>query len=127
MNALADLLAHASPALHPVPVAIATIIGELPETLRGHVIGTFREAEGWTVYCDAAAAEAAGLPIMFRAAWITMTIHSDLATVGFTAVFAQALATRGIAANVVAGAFHDHVFVPWDRAQDAMAALSRLS
>ena len=94
--------------------------------MRAHAIGTFRETEGLTVYLDAAAAAAASLRIVFRAAWITMTVHSDLEAVGFTAAFAQALAARGIAANVVAGAFHDHVFVPWDSAQDAMKALNAL-
>ena len=94
--------------------------------MRAHAIGTFRETEGLTVYLDAAAAAAASLRIVFRAAWITMTVHSDLEAVGFTAAFAQALAARGIAANVVAGAFHDHVFVPWDRAQDAMKVLDAL-
>lgn len=121
---LAVLRANASPILHPAPVAIATIAGgEVPEALRAQIIGTFREAEGLTLYLDLAVAEAAGLTIVFRAAWITFDVHSDLEAVGFTAVFAQALASRGIAANVVAGAFHDHIFVPLDRAQDAMAAL----
>ena len=124
---LAALLASASPHLHPAPIAVVTMAGgETPEALRAHVIGTFREVEGLTVYLDAAAAEAAGLRIVFRAAWITMSVHSDLEAVGFTAALAQALAARGIAANVVAGAFHDHIFVPWDIAQDAMAALSAL-
>jgi hypothetical protein len=124
---LSALLANASPLLHPAPVAVATIAdGEIPESLRAHVIGTFREAEGLTVYLDGAATEAAGLRIVFRAAWITMNVHSDLEAIGFTAAFARALAARGIAANVVAGAFHDHIFVRWDKAQEAMAALSAL-
>ena len=124
---LAALLANAAPFLHPAPVAVAIIEGdEAPETLRAHVIGTFREAEGLTVWLDLSAAEAAGLRVVFRAAWITMKVHSDLEAVGFTAAFAQALAARGIAANVVAGARHDHIFVPLDRAADAMAALSAL-
>ena len=123
---LGDLRANAAPFLHPAPMAVVSLPGEVPETLRAHVIGTFREAEGLTVYLDAAAAEAAGLAILFRAAWITLSVHSDLEAVGFTAAFAQALAAQGVAANVVAGAFHDHVFVPWDRGQDALSALSAL-
>ena len=124
---LAHLRANAAPLLHPAPVAVATLAGgEVPDALRAQVIATMREREGLTLYVDLAAAEAAGLPILMRAAWISLDVHSDLEAVGFTAVFAQALAARGIAANVVAGAWHDHVFVPLDRAQDAMDALRSL-
>ena len=62
----------------------------------------------------------------FRSAWITLRVHSDLAAVGLTAAFARALADAGIACNVVAGVHHDHLFVPADRAGDALAALRAL-
>jgi GNAT superfamily N-acetyltransferase len=39
----------------------------------------------------------------------------------------SALAARGISVNPVAGFHHDHLFVPHDRAADAMAALDELS
>lgn len=61
-----------------------------------------------------------------RAAWITLTVHSDLAAVGLTAAFSRVLAEAGISCNVVAGVRHDHIFVPVERAADAMAALRRL-
>lgn len=57
---------------------------------------------------------------------ITLRVHSDLEAVGLTAAIATALAAEGIPANVVAGFFHDHVFVPWPRASDAVAALRAL-
>jgi len=53
-------------------------------------------------------------------------VPSDLAAVGLTAAFAQALAAVGISCNVLAGAHHDHLFVPVDRATDALAALRAL-
>lgn len=64
--------------------------------------------------------------MLFRAAWITLTVHSDLQAVGFTAAFAGALGRAGISCNVVAGAFHDHIFVPVEQAQEALAALKAL-
>ena len=101
---LGKLLAAASPELNPRPVAVVALGAELPEALRGEMIGCFREAEGWTVYLDCAAAEAAGLPIAFRAAWITLRVESSLKAVEFTAVFSTALAKAGIACNAVAAA-----------------------
>ncbi len=58
---------------------------------------------------------------------ISLTVHSDLAAVGLTAAFATALGRQGISCNVIAGFHHDHLFVQWDRREDAMAALRELS
>ena len=68
-----------------------------------------------------------GLPVVFTAAWITLTVHSDLSAVGLTAAFSQALARAGISCNVVAGVCHDHLFVPVGQAQDALDALRALA
>jgi hypothetical protein len=54
---------------------------------------------------------------------ITLMVHSALDGVGLTAAVAAALARQGIACNVVAGFHHDHLFVPWQRAEDALEAL----
>lgn len=67
-----------------------------------------------------------GLPVMFRCAWITLNVHSDLNAVGLTAAFAKALGDDGISCNVVAGAYHDHIFVPFELAGRAEAALRQL-
>jgi hypothetical protein len=58
---------------------------------------------------------------------ITLGIESSLAAIGLTARVAAALAARGISANMIAAFHHDHVFVPWDRRAEAMAALRELS
>jgi hypothetical protein len=58
---------------------------------------------------------------------ITLAVHSGLAAIGLTARVATALAARGISANMIAAFHHDHVFVPWDRRDEAMAALRELS
>jgi hypothetical protein len=62
--------------------------------------------------------------LVFRC--ITLNVHSSLHGVGLTAVVAQTLADSGISANVIAGHFHDHVFVPSHRADEAAAALRAL-
>jgi uncharacterized protein len=101
-------------------VAHGSDISQLP------VIATMREAEGLTVVVAEDVAVSAGLPVLFRCAWITLTVHSDLQAVGLTAAFAKALGDQGISCNVVAGAYHDHIFVPHDEAARAMAALQNL-
>ena len=46
--------------------------------------------------------------------------------VGLTARFAGALAAAGVACNVIAGACHDHLFVPPEQAEQALAILATL-
>jgi uncharacterized protein len=58
---------------------------------------------------------------------ITLMVHSALEGVGLTAAVSSALAAQGIACNVVAGFHHDHLFVPWERREEALAILQRLS
>lgn len=84
------------------------------------------EAEAVTIVIDEAQALAAQLPVLFRAAWITLNVHSDLQAVGLTAAFASALGDAGISCNVIAGAYHDHIFVPLELADAAMQALQAL-
>lgn len=86
-------------------------------------LATFREAEGLTVVVAEAAAREHGLEALFRCAWITLRVHSDLQAVGLTAAFARALGDAGISCNVLAGACHDHLFVPADQAGQALDAL----
>jgi len=123
---LAQLLAGMAPELQPGTWAWCALP---PGTPAGGVdaVATMRETEGLTVVVAEATARERGWPVAFRSAWITLRVHSDLAAVGLTAAFARALADAGIACNVVAGVHHDHLFVPVDRAGEALAALQALA
>jgi hypothetical protein len=57
---------------------------------------------------------------------ITLMVHSALEGVGLTAAVSGALAEAGIACNVVAGLHHDHMFVPWERRDEALLRLQTL-
>jgi uncharacterized protein len=103
-----------------VSVPLSTDVALIPH------IAMVREAEGITLVMMEEFAMQLKLPVLFRCAWITLHVHSDLQAVGLTAAFAQALGQAGISCNVVAGAFHDHIFVPIERAQPAMDALRQL-
>lgn len=58
---------------------------------------------------------------------ITLEVHSSLEAVGLTAAFAKALTEANISANVVAGYYHDHIFIPKEDAARAMKALKALT
>ena len=125
LSDLAVLLASMQPELHAGTWAWCALPPGTP-TDGLDAAATVRETEGTTVVVDEAQAVARGWPVAFRSAWITLTVHSALAAVGLTAAFARALGDAGIACNVIAGVHHDHLFVPVDRAGDAMAALQAL-
>lgn len=112
------LLRTMEPVLHPGPYGFGVWDGSLPEG----TFATVAETEGLTVVAPLAAL-GGGEPW----ARISLTVHSDLAAVGLTAALATALAAEGISCNVIAGVHHDHLLVPWDRRDDAMATLRRLS
>ncbi|MEO1048444.1 MAG: ACT domain-containing protein [Pseudomonadota bacterium] len=60
-------------------------------------------------------------------AGITLQVHSALEGVGLTAAVATALAEEGIPCNVIAAYHHDHIFVPWERREEALNRLEKLS
>jgi uncharacterized protein len=124
-NNLRLLLRHMEPVLFAEPYGIVTTLAVRPATLR--VFAEIAESEGTTLVAARDDLAAAGFDAGEAWARISLTIHSDLAAVGLTAALATALAGRGISANVIAGYFHDHVFVPWDRRDDAVAALRTLT
>lgn len=122
---LNTLLASMSPELQPGVYVYATV----PFTYDlGNIIplATFREREGLTIIVEEGEALKTGIDPLFRAAWITLTVHSDLQAVGLTAAFATALGRANVSCNVVAAAYHDHIFVPVESADTAMVALQQL-
>ena len=120
------LLAGMRPTLQPGRYAFTTLPHDQTPLDAGQIVASIREAEGLSVVLAESDALALGLPIAFTAAWITLEVHSDLAAVGLTAAFSQALAQAGIGCNVVAGTVHDHLFVPAEEAIHAMAVLQAL-
>ena len=129
MQAIADLkelLAHMQPELNPGRYAFVAVPGSVTID-PSQIVASVREPEGLSVILPEQVALDLGLPVAFTAAWITLTIHSDLAAVGLTAAFSDALGQAGISCNVVAGVHHDHLFVPIDQAQQAMETLRALS
>jgi uncharacterized protein len=55
-----------------------------------------------------------------------LTVHSSLEAVGFLAAITARLAETGISVNAVSAFYHDHLFVPHDRADEALARLQEM-
>lgn len=121
---LGVLLASMAPVRQPGEWVFASVASAPPGVTP---VVTVTEDEGLTIVVARDDADRLGLAHDFVAAWITLQVHSALAAVGLTAAVAGALAEVGISANVVAGFHHDHLFVPVDRADEAVAALLALS
>lgn len=119
------LLATLQPALQPGRYAFVALPPDA-DVSPGDLVATMREADGVSAIVPTELALAHGWPVAFSAAWITLTVHSDLEAVGLTAAFSTALCDASISCNVVAGLRHDHLFVPAGRAHDAMAVLQAL-
>lgn len=123
---LEKLLATMEPSLKDEVYVFATIErNSVPDGVAP--IGMFREDEGLTLILQAEDAARAGLAASKPMRLITLTVHSSLDAVGLTAAFATELARHGISANVVAGYYHDHIFVGAADAERAVAALRGLS
>jgi hypothetical protein len=90
---------------------------EILATLKPLLI--FREREGTSVIVRREDAERAALSHQFPARQITLTVHSSLQAIGFLAAITERLAKAGISANAVSAFYHDHLFVPEHRAEEA--------
>ena len=125
---LENLLRSMSPVLIEGDYVFCTIkdskYGDYAET---RPIASFAEAEGLTLVLLKETAEGAGLSYegVFRC--ISLGIHSSLEAVGLTAAVAGKLAAHGIAANIIAAYFHDHIFVQSELADHAIGILSEYS
>jgi hypothetical protein len=116
-----------APVLHAQPYVFAA-----SKLLDGIVIDAVfalvREDHAWTIVARRDAIETIGLAVLDQSfARISLGAETALDLVGLTALVATTLAEVGIAANVIAGASHDHVFVPWERRMEALAKLKALT
>ncbi len=119
------LLGNLQPMLQPgcwvyCSVPLDTDLGDL------HSLASFREAEGLSLIVAESEALKRGWPALFRAAWLALEVDSALEAVGLTAAVSTALAEAGIGCNMVAAARHDHLFVPFDEGERALAVLRKL-
>lgn len=123
---LHKLLASMEPELQPGEYVYATVSPSAFNELQLAPWGYFRETEGISLILEKSAATAAGLEFAFPSRMITLTVHSSLEAIGFLAVITRRLAAEGISVNAISAYYHDHLFVPVNKANHAMEILGRI-
>ncbi|TGQ74660.1 MAG: ACT domain-containing protein [Mesorhizobium sp.] len=124
---LRTLLASMTPELLDGIYVFATLASGVPQPKSLDPVMMFREREGVTLIVTEDAATAAGLAASFRCRMITLNIHSSLEAVGFLAAITARLAAAGMGVNPVSAFYHDHLFVPAERAEEAKGLLRELA
>lgn len=123
---LEALIKSMEPVLQPGVYVFATVDPSMAiSSLAPRMI--FEEDEGKTLILLRETAEKNGIAAEFPCRMITLNVHSALDAVGFLAKITNALAGLGMGVNPVSAFYHDHLFIPEDRADDAMLALKALS
>lgn len=124
---LQKLLAAMEPELQPGEYVFSTVLPTDFRELQIEPWGWFREAEGITLILEKNIAVTAGLDYTFPCRLITLTVHSSLEAVGFLAVITERLAKAGISVNAISAYYHDHLFVPIDRADETLKILRQMT
>lgn len=127
---LEQMIKQMEPELTDGQWAFCTVPGPLSAYLELQPLASMQEKEGLSLIVPQANADhplLAGVEVLGPYRQITLNVHSSLEAVGLTAAFAAALTQQGISANVVAGFYHDHIFVAADKAEPALLALQQLS
>lgn len=124
---LKKLLASMTPELLPGIHVFATLAPGISVPEGVNPVMLFREREGLTLILLEDEAKAAGVSGIFHCRMITLNIHSSLEAVGFLAAITTRLASAGMGVNPVSAFYHDHLFVPAERAEEAMEFLHRLA
>lgn len=120
------LLQTMQPFLSPEEYVFCSVELEL-KNIDLNPIGTFREQEGLTLILTKKEADNYQLDYSAVFNMITLEVHSSLEAVGFIAAIASLLAKHNISVNPVSGYYHDHLFIPVARSQEAMSLLQELA
>ncbi len=122
-NNLQTLLENMRPDLKEDSYLFITSPDGFSSEIQSRSLMIFKELEGMTLIIKKEIADTLHQDHQPQWAMITLTIHSDLQAVGFLAPIMTRLAEAGISVNPVSAFYHDHLFVPWDKRNEAMEIL----
>ena len=121
---LGKLLASMEPVVFPDEYVFCTVVGGAYGDYSEYCpVASFVEPESLTLVLTRKNADRADFQYESVFKRITLNVHSSLDAVGLTAAVSGKLAENGISANVIAGYFHDHVFVQAEKIDIAFECL----
>jgi hypothetical protein len=130
---LSVLLKNMQPSLAQGKFYFATVDESQLMALSGYlesIVDVFREKEGLSiVFSEDVKDDIAQLSereVVGPFAFISLTVNSDLMAIGLLAKITDALAKEKISVNAFSAYYHDHIFVPYERKDEAMKALKKL-
>lgn len=123
---LAELIRTMSPKLNKGEYVFATV-SDIDKINREDTIFEFKEEEGVTIVVERSKADELALSYEYISSWITLMVHFSLETIGLTALFSTEIVKYAISSNVVAGYYHDHIFVDKKDGKKAIKVLRGLS
>ncbi|MDY0095083.1 MAG: ACT domain-containing protein [Candidatus Vecturithrix sp.] len=121
------LIKTMQPELSNEEYVFSTLTMDLSSILEMDPWAIIQENEGTTVIIDVEKAEKNHILSESIFKRITLKVHSSLNAVGLTAMVSVKLMELGISANVIAGYYHDHIFVQTEYAEKALIGLLELS
>lgn len=124
---LTELIKSISPSMQKGDYVFCTVTGPIADYAALELAALIQEEEGLTLILPVSVAEREKFSFDSTFRKITLTVHSSLEAVGLTAAVSAKLGSCGIPANIVAGYYHDHVFVPSDKAEAALQLLLELA
>ncbi|RCI11041.1 hypothetical protein L249_5182 [Ophiocordyceps polyrhachis-furcata BCC 54312] len=126
-SSLSGLLATLTATLHPTTFVFTSLspVSPLPPLSETQLL--FREPDGVTVIVSIDFAIAQKMQYFFPCRMITLNVTTSLDAVGFMAIVSSRLAARNMGVNPVSGFYHDHLFVPLGRENEALEVLAAVS
>ncbi|RDA91353.1 hypothetical protein CP533_0036 [Ophiocordyceps camponoti-saundersi (nom. inval.)] len=126
-SSLSSLLATLTTTLHPATFVFTSLspVSPLPPLSEMQLL--FREPDGVTVIVSIDFATAQKMQYFFPCRMITLNVTTSLDAVGFMAIVASKLAARNMGVNPVSGFYHDHLFVPLGRENEALEVLAAVA
>lgn len=123
---LEELLSSMDPVISDENFVFSTTNKKIQELCYLNPWAIIKENESTTIILSERNARENNIPFDCVFKRITLNVHSSLEAVGLTAAISNKLSEFNISANVVAGYYHDHVFVQKNKADKAAELLKEL-